>query len=171
MNNSLRYGASLRMACSCLPALLLALAMAGCVDKAGQGADEADLPQVDVQELPAPGEIAAPGISAAYLRGPWCYLHYEAGGERSIEDIDHVFNEDGTLLYRNNPQAPLDNTGSWKIQGNTLAIGPALAMVFPTEIESVEDDRFVLGNGSTRLVFARGACDEQDVAPAMEPAG
>lgn len=119
----------------------------------------------DAAAAPAPATASAPDaagdkaptIDAAYLAGPWCYLHYEAGGERSDENIDYVFSGDGTLLYQNNAGSALDRQGSWTLEGDGLSIGPAI-WVISKRIQSVEADRFVLGNKYTRMVFQRGAC-------------
>ena len=112
----------------------------------------------DVQDRSAPDDTAAPGISAGYLAGPWCYLYFEGLGERTDERIDYVFNEDGTLLHQDTPDTPSDRPGSWELDGNALSILPALAT--SAEIQSVADDRFVLGLGHMRAVFARGSCDQ-----------
>lgn len=100
-------------------------------------------------------------ISADYLAGQWCYLYYDAGGERSEENIDYVFSEDGTLMYQNNSDSPVDRPGHWKLDGNALSVGPAVWMVAKT-VHSVDEDRFALANGSVQAVFARGVCPEED---------
>lgn len=148
------------MACSCPAALALLLALTGCGENANHGAVNAES-LADPRTLPVPGMNASSGISAEYLAGPWCYLHYQAGRERSEEQIDYVFNEDGTLLYQNNPTTPVDRKGIWKLEDGQLSIGPSLWTV-TTEIHSVEDGRLVLGNDSIQLVLARGACDREE---------
>jgi len=149
--------------------LSVALCCIGCdrvaVEPVVADANEAVPPAsgADAADPTAPAGVASSGLSAGYLAGPWCYLYFEGGGERNDERIDHVFNEDGTLLYQDSPEAPLDSPGSWKLDGNTLSILPALAM--SADIQSVADDRFVLGFGMMRAVFARGACARQPADP------
>lgn len=163
MNNPFRLPAALRRTCFCLTVLPLALAMTGCGDEAGNAADGANGAEsrvADVQDPWMPDGTAAPGISAGYLAGPWCYLYFEGLGERTDERIDYVFNEDGTLLYQDNPDTPLDRPGTWKLDGDALSILPDLAMA--TEIKSARDDRLVLGFGAMRAVFARGSCGREN---------
>lgn len=154
-------------------ALSVALCCIGC-DRAADapvvaGANEAVPPAsgADAAEPPAPAGSASPGIaspkiSARYLSGPWCHLYtevaglYDEAGERSEERIDHVFREDGTLLYQINPRTPVDQKGTWELDGETLSIGPTIWMI-AMDLHSVDKDSFVLGN-FTHVVFKRGAC-------------
>lgn len=135
-----------------LVALPLMLAMAGCSEGAGNAVDDAEPQRTAVG--------GSPGISAAYLAGPWCYLHYQAGKERSEEMIDYVFNEDGTLLYQNNPTTPVDRSGVWTFEDGELSVGPSL-WVISTRVHSVERNRFVIGHEHVHAVFARGACQRE----------
>ncbi len=123
------------------------------------GADAAD-PSAPVGT--APTGTASPKISAGYLAGPWCHLYtevtglYDEAGERSEERIDYVFSEGGTLLYQTNPRTPVDQKGTWTLDGEKLSIGPAIRII-ATDVHSVDRDSFALGK-FTHVVFARGAC-------------
>lgn len=103
---------------------------------------------------------------ADYLAGPWCYVYYEAGGERNDERIDYVFNKDGTLLYQNSSEAPVDSAGTWKLgfdqfsmkeDFDNLRIGPTI-WVISTHINMVGKDSFFLGSNASHVKFERGAC-------------
>jgi hypothetical protein len=117
----------------------------------------AGAPSPGAQETPRSGVGTRSAISAAYLAGPWCHLYWEAGGERSDERINYIFDADGTLAYQNNPASPVDRGGSWTLDGEDLSVGPAIWSV-ATRIHSVDADRFVLGEERAQVVFARGAC-------------
>lgn len=138
---------------------------AGC-DRTPSGPDLVDM-RPDMPSASPGGALATPrskgvraGISAAYLAGPWCYLYWEAGGERSDERIDYVFKRDGTLVYQNNPGSPVDRGGSWTLDGEDLSVGPAIWTV-ATRIDAAYADRFVLGDDRAQAVFARGACERE----------
>lgn len=100
-------------------------------------------------------------ITRSYLTGQWCYAYIEAGfsgdKQRDEQNITYLFNEDGSLLYQNNPTTPVEKEGSYDLDEGKLTILPALRFL-PHEIYSVDEDRFVLGNSVTQLAFTRGAC-------------
>ncbi|HET8818698.1 MAG TPA: hypothetical protein VFM73_04070 [Xanthomonadaceae bacterium] len=122
-----------------------------------------------VANAEAPADKAR-AIDAAYLAGPWCFAYYEAGGERSDENIDYVFRNDGTLLYQNNSGSAIDREGSWTLAADELAVGPAVWAI-SKRIHSVAKDRFVLGNDYTQVVFQRGACAGGGAMKQMSNAG
>jgi hypothetical protein len=161
MEGHFRRRGVVRMGCSSAVPLALVLAMAGCADRSGNDPVAMEPTRSDSRKVQPPHTSASPEVSAAYLAGPWCYLHYQAGSKRSDEHIDYVFNEDGTLLYQNNPETPVDREGVWKLEDGQLSIGPSLWVV-TTQIHSVEDGRLVLGNDSSQLVLERGACEREE---------
>lgn len=163
MEDQFRPGRIVRMDSPGMALLALVLAMAGCGERPGNGAAGMEPSRSDAREQQTTGGSRAREVSAEYLAGPWCFLHYQAGDRRRDERIDYVFNEDGTLLYQNNPTTPVDRPGVWKLEDGGLSIGPSLWSV-TTEIHSVEDGRLVLGNDSIQLVLARGACDREEQA-------
>lgn len=163
MEDRIRLGRVVRTGSSGLAPLALALAMVGCGEQPGNGAGGMEPSRSDARESQSPGVSHAREVSAEYLAGPWCYLHFQAGDRRRDERIDYVFNEDGTLLYQNNPTTPVDRPGVWKLEDGSLSIGPSLWAV-TTEIHSVEDGRLVLGKDSIQLVLARGACGREEQA-------
>lgn len=95
-------------------------------------------------------------VSPEYLDGPWCYSHYEAGGQRNEQNIDYVFNSDGSLLYQNNSGSAVDRPGTWSIQGERVNIHPTF-MAFRLKVKEETSDRLVL-TGLGNHVFTRGAC-------------
>lgn len=138
--------------------LCVGLAAPGC----DRGVDRVDSAVAEPTSMAAANPVdavpsASTTVSASYLAGPWCYLYYSAGDERGDKYIDYVFNEDGTLLFQNNSGSAVDRPGTWKLDGTALLVDPALWVV-ARKIDTVAPDRFVLGTGVMRLVFARGEC-------------
>lgn len=161
MEGQFRRRGVIRVGCSPKMPLALALVVTGCGERPSDRPVEIEPSRADAQQVQSPGRTASPGVSAAYLAGPWCYLHFQAGSQRRDEHIDYVFSEDGTLLYQNNPDTPVDREGVWKLEDGQLSIGPSLWVV-TTQIHSVEDGRLVLGNDSSQLVLARGPCEREE---------
>jgi len=98
----------------------------------------------------------ASAFTPEYLAGPWCYSHYEAGGERETQNINYIFHEDGTLLYQNNPQTPVEKPGTYTMEGDTIKIKPTF-MMFDFKLKSKSDNQFVLDAFGDH-VFVRGEC-------------
>lgn len=134
------------------------IALAALLFTIGCSSGESEAAAVAAPTPAAPAGAAGNAtLSPAYLAGPWCYRYYEAGGERSDENIDYVFNADGTLLYQNSQGAAVDTPGVWTLEDGQLSVGPNL-WVITKGVHTVDDGRFVLGNGSVRVVFERGTC-------------
>lgn len=111
-------------------------------------------------QMPDSGNDGAAGMTAAYLAGPWCYAYMQVLGQpRHVENVDHVFNEDGTFKQSRKTFKPQ----SWRLDGSKLFIH-ADAYVPAKEIYSVEQDRFVLGSTLVQAVFERGACPKGEPA-------
>jgi len=134
----------------------------------GCGGNEAGGDREDRESSGGAGEEAAAAttdesLTPGYLAGEWCYAYSEAGygddKERDEENITYIFRGDGSLLYQNNPDTPVENEGSYELADGELTILPMLRFL-PSEIRSVDEDGFVLGNSVTQLTFHRGVCDE-----------
>jgi len=102
-------------------------------------------------------------LTLAYLDGEWCHAYFEAGygddKERGDQNITYIFKSNGKLLYQNNPNTPVEKEGSYKLKDGKLKILPTLRFL-PSEIYSVHEDHFMLGNSVTQLAFIRGACKD-----------
>lgn len=161
MNTAITPG-SLRATALALATLLATgLAGTGCDgDVDGVGATVAEPINPTTANPVDAAPTASTTVSASYLAGQWCNLYYSAGGERVDERINYVFNDDGTLLFQNNPRSAVDRPGAWKLEGTELSVDPAIWMMAKA-IHSVEPDRFVLGSERVHTVFVRGACDPQ----------
>jgi len=98
----------------------------------------------------------ATALSPDYLAGPWCYSHYQAGDQREDQNINYVFNQDGTLLYQNNPSTPVEKPGTWSPDGDAISIKPTF-MMFNFKLKSQTENQFVLDAFGDH-VFLRGEC-------------
>ena len=139
-------------------ALSLLLSGVACGSGEGNGAPAPD--RATASSTPSSGGAGGEGrekLSPAYLAGPWCYRYYETGGERSDEQIDYVFREDGTLLYQNTTGSAIDREGAWTLESGQLSIGPSI-WVISKDVHRVEDARLVLGHERLQVVFERGTC-------------
>jgi hypothetical protein len=150
------------------PKLLLSLylvtasfALAGCGGEAESAeAKNAEPPQQKLDDVQKSNTVSTK-ITAEYLIGAWCYRYYSSEDEIEEQNINHVFREDGTLLFQNNAQSQMNRIGDWSIDGDALIIDPTLA-AFRTTVKSVEPDKFVL-TGMVEHIFTRGSCSAEPV--------
>lgn len=100
--------------------------------------------------------VVAGALTPEDLAGAWCYSHYEAGGEREEQDITYIFNSDGTMLYQNTSDSPVDKSGTYSIDGDQVELKPTF-MMFNLVVKSETMDQFVLDAFGDH-VFERGEC-------------
>lgn len=146
-----------RLAIACL-----ALAMAGC-----GGTENGQSAQTDAGTGSATETAATPApeggdrITADYLAGRWCYEGFDVDETRMVEhNVAYVFEPDGVLRYQRRNTGPIDQTGSYEIDEDELAIDPINYTRFELEVESMRPDEMVLRSVSTLFYFSRGACPE-----------
>lgn len=138
-------------------ASVVILLVVGC-SESGERAQEdavpaAETPSGDRASIEGPASVQ---LTAEFLEGEWCYTHYMAGAQRNDENINYVFNADGTLRYQNNSNTAVDRPGGYEIDGAELKINPVFA-AFTLTASLVTETEFVL-SGLGDHHFARGAC-------------
>ncbi|MEH6757319.1 MAG: hypothetical protein V7676_07395 [Parasphingorhabdus sp.] len=132
--------------------ILLPLFLSACGQADGEGSTSATVTSDAAQVA---------GVAPAFLEGQWCYSHFTAGEEKSVEMINYIFSKDGTLLYQTNPSTEIDETGSYVIKGDEIKIKPALA-AFNTQFERMAADQFVLKMAYGQMYWYRGACKSSE---------
>lgn len=96
-------------------------------------------------------------LTPAYLVGDWCYSHNVISDERNDEGMTYRFSPDGSLLYQNNPNTPVENAGSYTIDKGHLKILPTLKF-FDFTVEAIEPDTMTLKMAYGLAIWERGIC-------------
>lgn len=128
-------------------------ALAACSGKSGPSAE----PSASAVATAIPSDSPEAKLTMAYLKGPWCYVRDEAGGEENAQNISYEFADDGTLKYQASPGAPVDQPGSYTLSGGLLTIKPVLEKYKYAPV-TVRPDAMILETIGRQAIWARGVC-------------
>ena len=127
--------------------------MLGAAACSGSKDNDADASAPDATAVSEAGLDVTPD----YIAGEWCYRSFEAGDDKSDENITYDFAPDGTLKYQTNSSTPVDEAGSYEFKDGLLVIKPALAFFKLKPVTLGENDMVFEAMGG-RSIWSRAAC-------------